>query len=407
MRVKTDDGTELDAEFEIEADGDHLALVVQSAGGRVAGSPHGRNHQYNGALELLLARLGKRGAVLESGVVDSRPARLLPEARRTILTQPVALAEVDDITAFRRTLGRAQGRVGENPDGNATKQVRFRLSVPGFSTADAGHLATELAEPTTRGEGPDALPLLRSLIGAPLSTVSGQENVVLAVDEKRALVATTKSPQGRPVDIAFVDEGLTKLYSRGSVRVNVEELGHRSAFVGAVLATLPGTTVTDDPATITLDPPGSPPPVRRFPVLDGTAHVKIRKEQAELRRSLLNKRTSAPCDLCGDEYPEEFLVAAHVKRRSVCTDEERNDLSNVAMLACEFGCDSLFETGHVTVDDTGHVLSSVENVLHDRVLDHLKRLHGRPCTAYRSSSAVYFAWHRANVYRGGIPFGSH
>ncbi|WP_199443737.1 hypothetical protein [Umezawaea beigongshangensis] len=405
--MKTDDGTELNAEFEIEADGDHLALLLQSAGGRVGGSRYGRNHQYNDALELLLIRLRERGAVLESGVVDSRPARLLSEEQRTILTSPVVLAEVHDIPAFRLKLGRAQGGVGESPDGNATKRIRLRLSVPGCSAADARRLAADLAEPANHDRVPEALPLIRSLIGDPLSTVSGQENVVLAVDEKRALVATKRSPRGQHVDIAFVENGLAKLYGRGSVQVNVAELGHRSAFVGAVLATLPGTTLSENPATVTLHAPESPPSVRQFPVLDGSAHVKIRKEQAELRRSLLNGRASAPCDLCGDEYPGEFLVAAHVKRRAICTDEERNDLANVAMLACKFGCDSLFETGHVAVDDSGHVLSSTEDVLHERLLDHLKRLHGRPCSAHRSSSAAYFAWHRVNVYRGRVSFGTH
>ncbi|MEU7474522.1 hypothetical protein AB0A63_00975 [Lentzea sp. NPDC042327] len=66
MRATDDSGAVLNAEFEVEADGDHLALVVKSAGGRVTGSPHGRNHQYNPALELLLHRLRERGAVLEA-----------------------------------------------------------------------------------------------------------------------------------------------------------------------------------------------------------------------------------------------------------------------------------------------------------------------------------------------------
>ena len=33
-----------------------------------------------------------------------------------------------------------------------------------------------------------------------------------------------------------------------------------------------------------------------------------------------------------------FLVAAHVKKRFLCSDDERRDLRHVAVLACTFGC---------------------------------------------------------------------
>ena len=39
----------------------------------------------------------------------------------------------------------------------------------------------------------------------------------------------------------------------------------------------------------------------------------------------------AHCAICGDLYPVRFLVAAHIKPRSVCTETERRDLTNVAM----------------------------------------------------------------------------
>lgn len=400
MRATDDVGAVLNAEFEIEPDGDHLALIMRSAGGKVSGSPHGRNHQYNAALELLLHRLRERGAVVESGVVDSAPVKHLPEGQRTIIASPVVLATTPGIEAFRKELGRAQGKIGKNPDGNATKQIRIRLRVPGYAADDADRLAADLAQPANRGEAPDASALLRSLIGDPVETVTGSVNTIVEVGRKQVRVTTDRSPQGQWVDVRDVQAGLEKLYAQGSVLVSVEELGHRSSFVGAVLATIPGTMVSLRPAVITLHGPKFPLRIRKFAVLDGSAQVTTRKEQRELRRVLLDGRTAAPCDLCGHDYPGDFLVAAHIKKRSVCTDDERNDLTNVAMLACRFGCDSLFESGHITVDETGRVHSWFEDGLRGRLHDHLSQLHGRLCGAHRSGSQPYFTWHRTNVYRG-------
>ncbi len=400
MRATDDVGTVLNAEFDIEADGNHLALVMRSSGGKVNGSPHPRNHQYNLALELLLRRLRERGAVLESGVVDSTAVRDLPEEQRAIVEEQVVLATVRDIEALRRKMGRAQGKIGKNPDGNATKLIRLRLRVPGYAADDADRLAADLAQPANRGKAPDALALLRSLIGDPIETVTGSVNTIVEVNQGQVRVTTDRSPQGQWVDVHDVEAGLEKLHAQGSVLVSVNELGHRSSFIGAVLATIPGTVVSRRPALVTLHDPKFPVRIRKFAVLDGSAQVTTRKEQRELRRLLLGGRTDAPCDLCGHDYPGDFLVAAHIKKRSLCTDDERNDLTNVAMLACKFGCDSLFESGHITVDDTGRVHSWFEDGLRGRLRDHLNQLHGRLCGAHRSSTQPYFTWHRANVYRG-------
>ncbi|MFD0203486.1 MULTISPECIES: HNH endonuclease [Saccharothrix] len=105
----------------------------------------------------------------------------------------------------------------------------------------------------------------------------------------------------------------------------------------------------------------------------------------------------APCALCGRVFPVGLLVAAHIKRRAVCDDDERNDLRNVAMLACSFGCDRLFELGHITVDDDGAVLVASTGGSLDPHLEHLK---GRVTDAFHERSAGYFRWHRRTVFRG-------
>jgi len=82
--------------------------------------------------------------------------------------------------------------------------------------------------------------------------VSGHPNKVLSVGAKAVIVGTTRSPDGTPVPIEWVQDAMDMLEQDGEVRVNVDTLGFRSAFVGAVLATLPGASVSPSPTRISL-----------------------------------------------------------------------------------------------------------------------------------------------------------
>jgi hypothetical protein len=86
---------------------------------------------------------------------------------------------------------------------------------------------------------PDAPSLVTSLLGTTIKTVTGRPNVVLGIDRENVLVGTERTPAGAPVPLAMVQDGLDALYGKGAVDVDVKTLGHRSAFVGAVLLTLP------------------------------------------------------------------------------------------------------------------------------------------------------------------------
>jgi hypothetical protein len=316
---------------------------------------------------------------------------------------------VADVEQLRLDITRAQGRVGlpagAKKEGNNRKRLQLRLDVPGYGPSDAGQLAADLAAaPAGRSAvWPAADELLQSLIGEEIRTVAGNPNMVLAVHGDTALVRTERSPDGQPVGVGEVQKGMDKLAMHRSIRVSVDELGHRSAFVGAVLATLPGALVTENPATISLgasirqQAAGDPD----FAVLDGVAQTKIRKEQGQLRSLLAGDRTHAACALCGHEYPMHFLVAGHVKKRAVCTDEERRDLHHVAMLACSFGCDALYEAGRITVNEKGLVETvSVAGVPDGKLREQMKHLDGLRCTAHSRDSAPYFAWHRTTMFRG-------
>lgn len=117
----------------------------------------------------------------------------------------------------------------------------------------------------------------------------------------------------------------------------------------------------------------------------------VRTEQRYLRNQQLQLRGSS-CSLCGHSYPDEFLVAAHIKPRSKCSERERIDTRNVSMLACLFGCDALFERGYLTVDADGTI--GTGKTKRGQVQHYLRNLLGRICLAHDERSRDYFAWHR-------------
>lgn len=58
-------------------------------------------------------------------------------------------------------------------------------------------------------------------------------------------MATESNSQGEPVSVDDVQAGLDRLASGEEVEVSAESLGYRSAFVAAVLASVPGAVVLD------------------------------------------------------------------------------------------------------------------------------------------------------------------
>ncbi|MGK5553974.1 protein NO VEIN domain-containing protein [Actinomadura kijaniata] len=164
MRATTDDGQLLDAEYavETEAGSRYLALVLESSSGtRGATGRLPRNVDYRPALKLLLSRLKDRNAVLVDGLVDSRVTASLPEDDRRLFASPIVLADEHDLEALRRRLCTVQSSIGQAPGatkgGNATKRIRLRLAIPGYTPADASRLATELAQPTPAAAPPSTL----------------------------------------------------------------------------------------------------------------------------------------------------------------------------------------------------------------------------------------------------------
>lgn len=133
--------------------------------------------------------------------------------------------------------------------------------------------------------------------------------------------------------------------------------------------------------------------------MDTNARHKARAEMGPLRNFLFGGKTNDYCDFCGRSLPVGFLVAAHIKKRASCTDEEKRD-PRVVMRACKLGCDELYERGYICISDTGTIKAapSLEAAAKD-LRDAVELLRGRNCTAFDESTKTYFNWHRQHPRR--------
>ncbi|PKV76458.1 HNH endonuclease [Nocardia fluminea] len=141
-------GLELDAEYSVEPDDGHLALILASSSGRWRGQRR-RNADYGPALELLISRLQQFEAVVVSAVVDSRNTSTLPESERSLIDGPIDLIAVADVRALCGKLRNAQRPIGRKSEftrhGNSVKRIRLRLRVPGYGSLDCYALSTDLS----------------------------------------------------------------------------------------------------------------------------------------------------------------------------------------------------------------------------------------------------------------------
>jgi len=126
--------------------------------------------------------------------------------------------------------------------------------------------------------------------------------------------------------------------------------------------------------------------------LDKESTSIARLEQSALRRILLDSKLKGNCCICGESYPANLLVAAHIKKRSACSHSEKIDVQNVAALMCKFGCDDLYEKGYVGVKD-GEVVRINTNTSTESTENYLRKIVGKQCLKWSQSTEEYFKWH--------------
>lgn len=93
---------------------------------------------------------------------------------------------------------------------------------------------------------------LSRLVGTSIQTLSGRAYLVLGVDADLVWLGTDRSPDGKPVPVRDIQDAADRLFRDGEVEISVASVGHRSAFVGAALASLPGTITGLGPAWVRL-----------------------------------------------------------------------------------------------------------------------------------------------------------
>ena len=163
------------------------------------------------------------------------------------------------------------------------------------------------------------------------------------------------------------------------------------------------TLLTLDPATAATSPLTAQDERAAVNAFDGDLERKAQRaqrgEQAALKRRLLPGSTGE-CALCGRELPATFLIGAHIKKRAMCTDDEKRDLANIAMLACTFGCDALYEHGYVAIAPGGTI--QVSPLAYDLpgVATHIQeRLADRTVTWWNEDRESYYQWHRTHTFK--------
>jgi hypothetical protein len=129
--------------------------------------------------------------------------------------------------------------------------------------------------------------------------------------------------------------------------------------------------------------------------LDVYVNSKRRTEQSYLRAVNFKGKKFVECGICKREFPVAFLVAAHIKKRSECNDEERRDFNNITMPMCKFGCDELYENGYIGVSEKVFIVE--DKNFAGVVLDYLKQIDGNSCDYWNENTIGYFKWHNERM----------
>lgn len=126
--------------------------------------------------------------------------------------------------------------------------------------------------------------------------------------------------------------------------------------------------------------------------LDKVGQAKLRTEQGYLRSYLFRGKKVDKCGICGREYPVNFLIASHIKKRADCSEEEKRDYENIAMPMCKFGCDDLYEMGYISVIN-GKISANNKKYVTTPIKEYLSNIINLDCSYWSDGAKKYFLWH--------------
>jgi hypothetical protein len=407
----------MDADFFLRtSEGPTFEVIIESSGsGKKNGDVVHRNPDYKEAFETVLARISEFASTLDDCLVDSTTVHRkgLNEDERRVLpsppfSYPIDLRSITDFGRLRLALTGPQTVVGSKArtGGNSTKRVLLKFTSRQGSAEMAEIIAVLKAEEV--GENKKSRRDITVGVGAADIEAAMAEWRTIgpsAFHEKYGTNPANRyvivDPDGTEFDAKAVLIGARRHAGlkgqneefRGD-RTTVEVPLSRLGFVVEDLTIRDG----DEETTDELPPPESQAraieQAQQFAgKTDAMSLRAVRREQKTLRWALGLGIGSSQCAICGRTLPSHLLVAAHIKKRSECTESERIDIPSVAFVACTLGCDTLYEHGYISVDVKGRVIALRK--CPDRHLeDAVSALVGRSVDGWSESSANYFAWHR-------------
>ena len=412
LKLRTDDGL-IDAVFSVHADGDSFDIILESRGGSRSAS-NAKNTEYNVGLEELLRRSQHIAtSLVDCRVVSQVTASYSAEEQRVQPLEPyeypIALTSVADFEDLRKKLTSPQTDIASTAPpgkGNQTKRIllRFIANRPDLSSAD---IVTALDAEEVTGRKRDRKDIAVGVSSSDIDLALAEWRAMEPKDfhakynTRPAAKYVIADPDGVEYDAKAILFCARKF--AGLDGENSDFDGDRETVAEPLKAL--GYIVEDISDPDDEDPEESPAPVidssraiqqaREFAgKTDAVAERKVRREQRLLRRALGLGGGSHQCALCGREFPDRLLVAAHIKKRSACTDEEKIDIPAVAMIACALGCDVLFEHGYVVINDEGIIETTSRVAEGTHLHDVAQMLEGRAVIGPARDSDRYFRWHR-------------
>lgn len=410
---RTDSSDKIDANFEVEVrDGSStFSLTLESSGGATA-SGSVRNREYPLLLEELLRRLSALDVDLVDAFVDSRRVAQLPTSERRIHVDgqpfPITLARVQDFGDLRQGLTRPQGDIGSARSvggGNRRKRVALVFRAP------TGLTRTQLVSALNATEAS-----ARVRKGGVAAGVSEAHLEVALTAWRRlgrdAFLAHYQAPAARKYVVIDGEDEIDALALIIGARTiaGLEDGGPWRGDRENVVAPLRRLGFAVEDLDLPSEAPLGPDPQSYVGLADrlGGTDVAVRRmgrrEQRFLRGALGiatgDPQAAASCGMCGREFPHSLLVAAHIKPRHACSDQERLDLPHVGWALCLAGCDALFEQGYVGVDETGHIVAlNPEHLTPATVSDLIEPLAGTKAPGWTTERAKYFEAHRGRHVR--------